>query len=368
MLAFSLALLAAAATGAAPLSHCVFHEANQLVHRWEGGCGPLFGQEPKMRLKPAKAIGSGRWRSDTTPTAVWGGTMTDQGFDDADLELELYGTNGILRTAYGWYGVRSFVATGASMRFDVDTTSQIAPSPVDIEIIRRADALLSSVAVWNRADNRRCPGRATTWSIYCAMDRAAFDAACGTHHRRPAMEAVRAIIDERTASRNYDHRLMDYNNDSTTTLADVRSLFRTALAKLHGSSSDQPLGKPADCPPPVEPAVTVADTMIVSRAQTLLASPNAWNRHDADTTGSCPDGARTFALRCALKQASQDVTGEYNGGGPMMREARALIDSLPHAKYDARLIDYNNDPTTTFAALQAYFTILKGRLAKRIVN
>ena len=72
--------------------------------------------------------------------------------------------------------------------------------------------------------------------------------------------------------------------------ASVRSLFRTALGKLHGSD-DQPLGKPATCPPPAELAVTLADTMIVSRAQTLLASPSVWNRHDADTTGSCPEGA-----------------------------------------------------------------------------
>jgi len=318
-----------------------------------------------MKLKPAKTIASGQWRSDIVPRSVWAGTMTDQGFDDADLELELYGTQGILRTAYGWYAVRSFSAGPSSMRFELDTSRQIAPSPLDIEIIRRADALLSSPAVWNRADNRRCPANATVWSIYCAMDRAAFDAACGTHHRRPAMEAVRVIIDERAASRHYEHRLMNYNNDSTTTLADVHSLFHTALTRLHGSD-DQPLGKPATCPPPAEPAVTVADTMIVSRAQSLLGSSNKWNRHDADTTGDCPDGATTFTIRCALRKASQDVTGEYSGGGPLMREARTLIDSLPHAKYNARLIDYNNDPTTTFAAVQEYFALLRNRLAKRI--
>src|SRR5215831_4329443 len=85
--------------------------------------------------------------------------------------------------------------------------------------------------------------RATTWSIYCALDRAAVAATCGTHHRRPAMEAVRIIVDERTARRNYHHRLMDYNNDSATTLADVHSLFHEALVRLHGSE-DQTVGPP----------------------------------------------------------------------------------------------------------------------------
>src|SRR5207247_974755 len=145
--------------------------------------------------------------------------------------------------------------------------------------------------------------------------------ACGTHHRRPAMEAVRVIIDERTASRGYEHRLMDYNNDSTTTLADVRSLFDVALGRLHGSRA-APLGAPAACPPPPEPTVIAADTMIVSRAQQLLASPAKWDRQDNDSTGTCLKTQSTFTLRCALKRASNDVTGEYDGGGALIREAR----------------------------------------------
>jgi hypothetical protein len=43
---------------------------------------------------------------------------------------------------------------------------------------------------------------------------------------------VREIVDERTKARNYNHRMMDYNNDPTTTPADVRSLFAEALARI----------------------------------------------------------------------------------------------------------------------------------------
>jgi hypothetical protein len=53
----------------------------------------------------------------------------------------------------------------------------------------------------------------------------------GFHHRRPALEIVRAIVDERTKDRNYSHRLMDYNNDPTTHLTNVRTLFAEALAR-----------------------------------------------------------------------------------------------------------------------------------------
>jgi hypothetical protein len=40
------------------------------------------------------------------------------------------------------------------------------------------------------------------------------------------------LVDERTKTRNYSHRMMDYNNDPTTTLADVRSVFAEALARI----------------------------------------------------------------------------------------------------------------------------------------
>jgi hypothetical protein len=50
------------------------------------------------------------------------------------------------------------------------------------------------------------------------------------------MEVVREIIDERTAGRNYHHRLMDYNNDQTTTLTDVQSVFSEALRRMNDAT------------------------------------------------------------------------------------------------------------------------------------
>jgi hypothetical protein len=54
------------------------------------------------------------------------------------------------------------------------------------------------------------------------------------------MEAVRGIVDERTATRNYHHRLMDYNNDPTTTLGDVQSLFSEALTRMRAQIKASP--------------------------------------------------------------------------------------------------------------------------------
>jgi hypothetical protein len=150
-----------------------------------------------------------------------------------DVEIELYGGNrGVIRTYNGWYDITNFSASGNDVRFRVDTARQTAPNALDREIIQRADALLSSDAVWNRADNRKCPATATTWSMYCALEHATREVTGGFHHRRPALELVRVMVEERTKDRDYNHRLMDYNNDSTTHIADVRSVFAAALAKI----------------------------------------------------------------------------------------------------------------------------------------
>ena len=66
----------------------------------------------------------------------------------------------------------------------------------------------------------------------CAIELATRDVTGGFSHRRPAMEVVREIVDERTTGRPYKHRLMDYNNDPSTTLKDVQSLFAETLRRM----------------------------------------------------------------------------------------------------------------------------------------
>ena len=69
-------------------------------------------------------------------------------------------------------------------------------------------------------------------SIYCAIERASIELAGGFHHRRPAQELVRVIVEERTKDKKYDHRMMDYNNDPATHLSDVQSLLAEAIARI----------------------------------------------------------------------------------------------------------------------------------------
>ncbi|HEV8409242.1 MAG TPA: hypothetical protein VGQ30_01955 [Gemmatimonadaceae bacterium] len=270
----------------APKTECALHPVGNSL---EGSCGQLFDEMPVFTIAKVKAVTTGAWRKDARPAAVWAGTMTDAGapvmqearrlvdavaikkysarlvgynndpattFADVqkfftllsdrvrkqasadmgggdNVEIELYdGGNGVIRTYNGWYAVSGLSETAATLRFMVDTVKEIAPNSLDREILERASKIITSDSVWNRADNRKCAPDANTWSIYCAEEKAMIEVTGGFHHRRPASELVRVIVDERSKGKDYSHRLMDYNNDKSTHLSDVQSLFAEAIARI----------------------------------------------------------------------------------------------------------------------------------------
>jgi hypothetical protein len=216
-------------TPAAP-STCRLHAGHD---RWTGSCGVLLDGTPVLSISPARAIATGLWRRDAQPSEVWAGAMKDTSADDPHIEVEIYaGGSGVIRTQYGWFPVTAFARRDSTLTFQVDGEHEVPPNDVDREILKRAAAILTSDAVWNRADTRDCPSSATTWSIYCAVTRASIEVTGGFHHRRPAAQLVRQIVDERSKGRSYGHRLMDYNNDRTTKLEDVRTLFAEALKRV----------------------------------------------------------------------------------------------------------------------------------------
>lgn len=268
-------------------SDCRFHATKD---GQEGTCGVLFDENPIFTLKRIPAITTGFWRRDAKPVEVWSGRMVDAAaavmdaardvvntvttkkysarlvdynndpettFADLQkafrmiedrllapgavnidrggeaVEIEIYtDATGVARTYAGWFPVSAFSTVDGGIRFRLDGKDEVAPNAVDREIIERAAAIITSDAVWNRADDRKCPATATTWSIYCAVEKGQIDVTGAFHHRRPAGEIVREIVEARTKGKKYQHRMMDYNNDPTTHLADVKSLFAEALARI----------------------------------------------------------------------------------------------------------------------------------------
>jgi len=99
---------------------------------------------------------------------------------------------------------------------------------VDLKIVKRAREILNSPAKWNRADNRVCPESAKAVSLYCALQVATKEVTGNANHRGAALQEARFVVDEISFGRNYEHRLMNYNNDPTTTFEDVQEVLAIA--------------------------------------------------------------------------------------------------------------------------------------------
>jgi hypothetical protein len=118
-------------------------------------------------------------------------------------------------------------------------------TPVDLQIVKRAREILNSPTKWNRADTRVCASDATTFSMYCALEKATKEVAGEFKHRGAAMQEARFVIDDIAPhAKNYHHRLIDYNNDPTTTFTDVQTFFRLLQERIDAHLKAQsPSGK-----------------------------------------------------------------------------------------------------------------------------
>jgi hypothetical protein len=143
-------IAAADSAATAAVSDCQFHRSN---NGWTGSCGAVFGEMPVLSIALAKSITTGIWRQGLQPKAVWAGVLTQVGEPDYPVEIEVYtqGT-GVLRTEYGWFSVSGFSTDESRLKFQLDASHEVAPGGLDRAILKRADVLLSSAAVWNRAD------------------------------------------------------------------------------------------------------------------------------------------------------------------------------------------------------------------------
>ena len=116
--------------------------------------------------------------------------------------------------------------------------------------MQRAREILNSPAKWNRADTRfcrvqpcglGCPTEANTSSLYCALKKATDEVKGTFDHRGAAMEEARSIVDEIAVNRSdFQHRLEGYNNDPTTSFADIQKLFRLLEDRFRKRFAEQP--------------------------------------------------------------------------------------------------------------------------------
>ena len=102
----------------------------------------------------------------------------------------------------------------------------------DVAILRRADEILSDASNWNRHDDRKCDPAATTWSLFCALQKASIEVLGAYDHRRAALEEVRFVIEDTYPGQTFEHRLMDFNNLPSTRFEDVKKVLAIARDRV----------------------------------------------------------------------------------------------------------------------------------------
>ena len=90
---------------------------------------------------------------------------------------------------------------------------------------------------------------------------------------------------------------------------------------------------------------TEYDVGIIMRTLVLLEHESQWSKRD---DRKC-ESDETLSLYCALRQASIDVTGDFQHRSAALQEVRLSIDELhPDNEYAHRLMDFNNSPDVAF--------------------
>lgn len=201
-------------------------------------------------------------------------------------------------------------------------SSQVRPpvAKADLEIVKRARQILDSPKKWNRADTRACPAGAKTFSLYCALEKATNEVSGNFQHRDAAMQEARFAIEELAPRvKNYDHRLMGYNNDPKTTFADIEEVFRLLETRITDRLKEDPSVAQASAAR-VAAACASAEIRIVKRVREILDSPSKWDRA---STQVCPKDARSFSLYCAFEKATREVKGNFEGDGAAINQVRS---------------------------------------------
>ena len=104
----------------------------------------------------------------------------------------------------------------------------------DLRILEKADAFLKDESAWNRKDDRQCDDDKASgrWSLSCALDVACIEVLGQYDHTRAALQEVRFVVEEVTAGRQFEGRLMGFNNLPDTRFEDVKRVLRLARERV----------------------------------------------------------------------------------------------------------------------------------------
>ena len=103
-----------------------------------------------------------------------------------------------------------------------------APAGKTVRILGIADTLLKDEAVWDRFPIRTDDPVNGRYTLYSALATACHEVTGRYSHRHPALDAVRAEIQDRVPGRRWKHRLAEFNAEAS--FEEVKAVLTSAIA------------------------------------------------------------------------------------------------------------------------------------------
>ncbi len=128
-----------------------------------------------------------------------------------------------MKTSNGWYPWDKLKIENGKLIFSYDYWYCPPATKTDLEILDLCFDYLKDSTKWQQNDDRDCDADKTDdiWSLYCAIQIASVEKAGAYNHRGKVIQITRFVIDELYPDHGYDHTLMEFNNDSSTTFEDL---------------------------------------------------------------------------------------------------------------------------------------------------
>lgn len=129
----------------------------------------------------------------------------------------------LFRFKSNWYSFDKLKFKNKSIVFSIDIDPIVPPTIADLEIVRLAKSILSEEQYWNANDDRDCSDDIAnkSFSLYCALRIASLEVENKYNHRNAALQKLRHVIRDKYPERQWNHRLMDFNNMEETTFKDI---------------------------------------------------------------------------------------------------------------------------------------------------
>jgi hypothetical protein len=126
-------------------------------------------------------------------------------------------------------GFETFVNGMALSRYDT-----VRSASATGEGSRSMLALLKDDSSWNRHDDKQCDDDDSTreWSLYSAIEAACKEVVGTCEHTRVGSQEVRFAIEEVARGKQFEGRLMGFNNSPETRFEDIKHVLRLARERV----------------------------------------------------------------------------------------------------------------------------------------